>query len=70
MQVYDDVSDNRFAGRFGEVVAVHEERDEVYPHGRVEVLLAIDRLYATFFMRPRGPNPVTFKPNDLDRSPE
>jgi len=73
VQVHEDVQDARFAGRLGTVVSVVDEPDEEYPRGRVAVRLAVDELYASLFGRPAGskqPNPVWFKPGDLDRNPE
>lgn len=71
VQVYEDVQDQRYAERFGTVVAVSTETDETYPQGRVGVRLVIDELYAKlYFSRDRVPQPVWFKPGDLDRSPD
>lgn len=72
VQVYEDVQDDRYAGRFGTVMRVHDVPEPpVYPHGRVAVLLVIDELYARLYWnRARVPQPVWLKPNDLDRSPD
>ena len=66
VSVTEDFGDQRYAGRHGTVVSVNITRDAVYPHGRVEVLLEIDKLYrAAFGGRP--PKTVWFKPNYLER---
>lgn len=66
MQVYEDYSDDLFAGRLGTVVSVCEDEDSIYPRGRVEVKLVIDELYEKLY-RARAPKTVWFKPNDLER---
>lgn len=68
MQVREDVHDQRLAERIGTVVSTVEDRtDEVYPGGRVQVLLVIDELYASLYSRSKGPNPVWIKPSDLEK---
>lgn len=71
VQVYEDFEDSRYAERYGTVVAVSTEVEEHYPQGRVAVRLVIDEMYALLhFKRDRVPQPVWFRPGDLDRSPE
>jgi hypothetical protein len=64
--VYEDYSDELFAGRKGVVVSVCEDTDKIYPRGRVEVRLKIDELYEKLY-RTKAPKTVWFKPNDLER---
>lgn len=68
MQVTEDFEDDRYAGRIGTVVDVVDERDPIYPHGRVAVRLVYDELFAKlYFKRDRVPQPIWFKPNYLER---
>lgn len=64
--MYEDYSDELFAGRLGVVVSVCEETDHIYPRGRIEVKLNIDVLYEKLY-RTKAPKTVWFKPNDLER---
>lgn len=61
---YDDVEDSRYAGITGVVVETTEERDKIYPHGRVRVRVELD---PAGFPGQRPPTEVWFKPNDLER---
>lgn len=71
VQVREDVSDVRLRERFGTVVdTVVDDRDEIYPGGRVAVRLVVDELYAKLYGRPRPPDPIWIKPSDLDRRTE
>lgn len=65
--MYEDYHDPLFAGRLGEVVSTSEERDTIYPFGRVEVRLVIDELYLKLYRGDKPPKTVWFKPNDLER---
>ena len=64
--VVEDFGQDRYAGRHGTVVSTSTERDDIYPHGRVEVRLVIDELYSAAFGG-HPPKTVWFKPNDLER---
>lgn len=63
----EDFNDDRFAGRIGKVAEVSEDRDHIYPHGRVAVLLKVDELYSRLYHPDKPPNPVWFKPNYLEK---
>lgn len=68
VQVYEDMEDDRYAGRIGTVVSTVDDRDETYPHGRVEVVLVYDELRTRlYFGRARAPKTIWLKPNYLEK---
>jgi len=59
--------DGRYEGRFGTVAStIDDPGDRLYPHGRVEVVLVVDELWAAAFGGP-PPKSIWFRPSDLER---
>ena len=64
--VIEDFSDKRYAERKGNVRKVHLEPDNIYPLGRVGVMLVYDELMHKLFGG-KAPSIVWFKPSDLEK---